>query len=48
LHACIQILEAPQATASEGLTWRLERDPNPRPSGRQLLTLPMIHTPQVE
>ena len=43
LHA-----EELQATVNEGLgqgpyTWRLERDPNARPSGRKASTLPMRH-----
>src|SRR6218665_3526013 len=37
--------EAQQATVSEDLpkvpTWRLERDSNPRPSGRKVSFLPM-------
>src|SRR6218665_1586910 len=45
---CVAVsCEAPHETASEGLalgpTWRLERESNPRPSGRELLTVPMSH-----
>src|SRR6218665_782523 len=39
--------KAKQATASEGLpkvhTWRLERDTNPRPSGRKASTQQMFY-----
>src|SRR6218665_3299030 len=37
-HRQLRVKELPKVR-----TWRLERDSNPRPSGRQLSTLPMSH-----
>src|SRR6218665_1837925 len=44
--------EAPHPTASEGLakvpTWRIERDSNPRPFGRNSSNIPTSHRVQLQ